>query len=251
MRDPTPDLPKGLTPGPKSGTGHIVVPRPPHSIVAFPLLDSRSACAEALRAYLRCIVFTIDGQEAANTTFQLLKVNREWPEPSQPLVLASPTRDKLGICTVLDPETGAETSWSTTPAAVEETFEKFRPGTVLWKTAELQVDLQADFWLGSEAERQAIAAALPALFAPGEDTYGIYVESPPGYYSRPVRLTLIDSPRRIDEAGTIFPRERRLMMRIRAEVDEVHLRTATLMETRVQLQTQDGPVPPPDTVSGT
>lgn len=242
--DHTPDLPTGLTPGPVSGTGRIVVPRAPHAIVAFPLLDSRSACAEALRAYLRCIIFTIDGGLAPNTTFQLLTVNREWPDPNQPLVLSEPGGAKRGVCTVLDPEFGAETQWSTTPCAIEESFEQFQPGSVLWKTSELQVDLQADFWCGNEAERQAIAAAIPTLFAPGEDTYGIYVETPEAYFRRAARLTLIDSPRRGDDVGTIYPRERRLIVRVRAEVDEVHLRTTTLMQTNVQSTVQDGPVPP-------
>lgn len=237
------DLPSGVTPGPLSGTGHLLAPRPQQPIVAFPLLDSRSACAEALRAYLRCLIFVVDGKDAPNTPFQLLSVNREWPEPSQPMVLAGPGGTRRGICTVLDPAGGREDAWSLVPAPIEDSIDRYAPGTVLWKTAEMVVELQADLWFGNDPERQAVAAALPAAFAPGEDQWGIYAEAPSGYFGLPVRLSLTNL-RRADEAGSVYPRERRLVASIKAEVSEVHLRRAVLTDLRVVLTTSDGPPEP-------
>lgn len=231
-------------PGPTSGTGSVVSQQPITPIVAFPLLDSRSACAEALRAYLRCLVFTIDGLQAENTTFQLLDVNRQWPEPDKPMTLAGPGGVRRGVCTVLDPVGGQQAAWGLVPAALEDTIDRYAPNTVLWKTSELLVDLQADFWFANDAERQAVAAALPAAFSPSEDEFGVRLEAPPGYFSIAIRFSMIDAPRRADDPGSVYPRERRLAVAFRAEVSEVHLRRAVMIDIRVRQRVIDPNDPP-------
>lgn len=223
--EPIEDEPEGLAPGPKApATGAVLRPQPWFRVVRAPSIDARSACAEALIGYLRCAVFHVWGGEDADRTFQIERFNREWPDPE--IALQTPT------VTVLDSSGSSMDASSLTPHELEETADVYGANTVLWKTAELVATFQVDFWLGNEPEREAVAAALPAWFAPGEDQYGVIVQGPPTFFDRPVRLTLL-STQRMDTEGSIYPNERRLMAMVRAEVDEVHLRCATLASVRV------------------
>jgi hypothetical protein len=121
------------------------------------------------------------------------------------------------------------------PAPLEETFGVYGDGVVLWKVAEAVVTFQVDFWAADAPTREAIAARLPALFAPGEDAYGVILQGPAGYYDRPVRATLM-AYQRIDVAEAVYPRERRLLMRVRCEVDQIHIRCGTVLAPTVSLQ---------------
>lgn len=211
-----------------ASTGSVLLPQPYQPVVRAPQIDSRSAASEALIAYLRCAEFVRwGGPEAGeDVVFRLARVYRQWPEPSALLEYPS--------ASVLDAETVSQDAFSFVPAPLESTYGRFGEGTVLWKTAEVSTSFQVDFWCEDDPTREAVAATLPQLFAPGEDQWGVVVEGPPTYWSQRVRLSLL-SMQRMDAAGSVYVRERRLMARIRAEVDEVHLRRATLAAVRVVL----------------
>ena len=211
-----------------AATGSVLLPQPYQPVVRAPQIDSRSAASEALIEYLRCAEFVRWGGPGAgeDVAFRLLRVYRQWPEPSQALDYPS--------ASVLDAQDVPQEAFSLVPAPLDETFGEFGEGTVLWKTAEVATSFQVDFWCEDDPTREAVAASLPRLFAPGEDSWGVVVQGPPTYFGRRVRLSLL-SMQRMDAAGSVYVRERRLMARIRAEVDEVHLRRATLAAIRVVL----------------
>lgn len=208
--------------------GSVLVPRPYQPVVRGPWIDSRSAMALALVEFLRCAEFCRwgGGGEGENVDFRLARIYRQWPEPD--VLLDYPS------ASVLDSGAVPYEAFSLVPAPLDETFNRFGEGTVLWKTAETATSFQVDFWANDEPTREAIAARLPSLFAPGEDSFGVVVEGPEAYFSRRVRLSLL-SAQRMDVPASVYVRERRLMASIRAEVDEVHLRRATLAAVRVNV----------------
>lgn len=207
-------------------TGSVLLPQPWQPFARAPSIDSRSAAAEALVEFLRCAQFCRwGGPEAGeDVPFRLSHIYRQWPEPSQPLVYPS--------ASVIDLDDVPQQAHSLVPTPLDETYGLFGEGTVLWKTAEVATTFQVDLWAEDDPTREAMAALLPSLFAPGEDSWGIVVQGPPTYFGRAVRLSLLSS-QRMDTAQAVYVRERRLMARVRAEVDEVHLRRATLASVRV------------------
>lgn len=232
MTDTIPTRPIG-----PAGEGRVLQ-RGVGRVVAYPLLDARSAVAGALRAYLASLTFTVYGDQAPNRDFKLMRVDREWPDPQKAL--------DVPLCVVLDPEPGKQDSFNLTPTPIEDTWDR-DAGTVLFKTAELVVTLTADFWAGNEAERQAIAAALPSAFSPSEDQYGVFIETSPAYWSLPARLTYLDA-QRMDDAGSIYPRERRWSVTFRGELAVVDKRSAVEMDPSFTLDVVpvDALIPPVD-----
>lgn len=226
------------TPGPSDGAGKLLNP-PTFGIARFPRIDARSAAAEALRGYLRAAQFTVWGDKAPDRTFTFNRVDRQWPEPSAPL--------DVPVAVVLDPDSVREDPFSFVPAPLEETFDVYEPNTVLWKTAEVVMTLQLDVWVGNDPEREAVLATLPALFAPSEDQFGIFVCAPDTYWSLPVRLTLL-STQRMDTPDSVYARERRVMCTIKAEIDEVHLRCAAIASVHVNVETVEPPQGPLEAV---
>lgn len=192
--------------------------------------DPRAAAAEALAAYLKAAVFCIPGKDPVR--FLLNDVKTEWPEDFGEL-----TYPAAGMTT----PTIVEDPHSLTPTLLEESKDKHGRGTVLWKTAEQRIEFQVDFWVSNVPERSAIAAALPALFAPSEDRYGIVVQGPASYYDMPIRLTL-SSHERQDTAENVERRDRPIRALIVADVDVVQLRRYVLLEPRATLdgETLDG-----------
>jgi hypothetical protein len=124
---------------------------------------------------------------------------------------------------------------SFTPVPLEETWHEFGENTVLWKLAEANFTFQADFWADDSATREAIAARLPGLFAPGEDATRVVLVGTDRYWRRPVRAQLV-SWRRMDEPSTVYVRERRLMAVIQADVDVVDLRCGFPLQPSIQIQ---------------
>jgi hypothetical protein len=185
--------------------------------------DPRGAAADALAAYLRAAVFCIPGKDPVR--FRLNTVSTEWPEDFQELVYPA-----AGMTT----PTIVEDPHSLTPTLLEESKDKHGRGTVLWKTAEQRIEFQVDFWVTNSPERAAIAAALPALFAPSEDRYGIMVQGPASYYDLPIRLTL-SSHERQDTAESVERRDRPLRALIVADVDVVQLRRYVALDPRATL----------------
>lgn len=188
-----------------------------------PHLDARNAAASILSAYLQRIVFRSGGGEQSDKDFRLNSVRPNWPEPE----------DRLDYpCASIDDGVSLYDAHDLVPTMQEETYECFGPGTVLWKTSELVVDFQVDFWSSVQAHREAISASLPRAFSPTERRAGVLLAGHPDYFLRPLRATLINSDQ-IDTSGTAFDRERRLRVTIRSEIDVVHLRRVVQLHPNV------------------
>jgi hypothetical protein len=187
---------------------------------AFPLalsptVDARNAAAMTLAALLKRVRFrTAPGSDGQGTDFQLNDVLTEWPESFEELDY--PVAVVTGVDEPLEDH-------SLTPTALDETLDQYCPGTVLWKTHELQQTFQVDFWTTNKAEREAIAARLPDVFNPGEARSGVMVRGPVEYFDLPVRLTFLGATRP-DTGQSVYNRERELRARIMADLDVVHLR---------------------------
>ncbi len=202
----------------------------------FPLraigtLDQRNAMAEVLASFLRCAEFRRGGGDTpAEKPFALKRVLAEWPDPKRPIEYPS--------ASLIDAEALPYQEHALTPTALEETWDSFEPGTVLWKTGEAVAVFQVDYWTTETATREAIAARLPSLFNPGEGRIGVVLFGEARYFRRPVRATLLDN-RRMDNQNTVFERERRLMTMVQCEVDVVQLRKAVELQPRQVLRDGD------------
>lgn len=235
--------PQPIPPSPPCETGALLLPVIPpgtaYPTIEQPLIDARSAMAEALIAYLGRAEFcrwsggVMDpetGRPVPNTPFRLSRVYRQWPEPDREM--------DYPVATVLDSDVGALEAFALVPAPLEETFDPIAR-SVIWKTAEAMSLFQVDVWCNDDPTREAIAATLPGLFAPGEDQYGVFLQGPPTYFSRPVRLTL-ESMQRMDTEASVYVRERRLMVQVRGHVDVVHRRCGSPVTVRATVHVQEG-----------
>lgn len=201
-------------------------------------LDPREAAAQALAAYLAAGVFLIPGDKpGTDKRFKLNAVKFEWPNPKEPLDYPAAAITSSGPI----PNDGH----NLTPSMLEDTCDRFGAGTVLWKTAELSIHFQVNFWTTNKPERSAILAGLQEMFAPSEDRYGVIVQGPHEYYERTVRLTL-DDHERIDTSDTVFQGERELRVQITADVDVVQLRKVTQLEPRILFEDGHTVRPTPD-----
>ena len=199
---------------------------------AIPTLDPRNAMCEVLAAFLLCACFRRGGGTiGADKPFSLERVEHEWPDPKQEIVSPSASIiDNAGI---------PYEAHSLTPTALEETWDSFAPGTVLWKTGEAVATFQVDFWTTDAPTREAIAARLPSLFNPGEGRIGVVLAGEPRYFRRPVRATLVNNER-MDTQDAVFDRERRLLTHVRCEVDVVQLRKAIELQPKQRLLDPEG-----------
>ncbi len=203
----------------------------------FPLaavgsLDPVKAAALALKAYLECAVFVVGDPP---TRFKLKAVRPEWPENFQELEYPAAAITEAVV---------TQDAHNMAPTALEETLDVFGRGTVLWKTAELPIDFQVDFWLTNKPEREAVAAALQELFSPTELRYGIMVQGPREYFDRTVRFTLQDQER-VDTSDTVFARERQLRATVHADIDVVQLRRVVPLLPKPSLDGDPIPVVAP------
>lgn len=206
--------------------GTILLPRGGAQRAAIARMDPAEAMVKAVAAYLRCAEFVTWGGEAADTAFQLNEVIEHWPEPDRKMSYPS--------ASVISTEATDLDAHNLTPTPLEETLDTFGAGTVLWKLHEAVEVLQVDFWTQSKPARKAIAAALPGLFAPGEDGARVLLAGSQIGFHRPVRATLLDF-RRMDTPQAVYESERRLMARIQCEVDAVELRCASVLTPQAVL----------------
>lgn len=180
------------------------------------VLDERAAAAQTLKAFLGCLEFTIAaGDDGLVNVFTLSEVFEEWPDPNVEL----PTP----CASIIVPGNPGHAEHNFVPSALDETWGKFGPGTVLWKTGEVEIDFQVDVWLETAAARTAVAARLPSAFNPYERAGGVILQGPLAYFSWPLRFTLM-ALRRFDSEETTEARERRIMATIRADVPTLQLR---------------------------
>jgi hypothetical protein len=194
-----------------------------------PKLDVRNAAAETLAAYLGGVIFVIAGGKAEDKEFRLSEVLPNWPEADVELKYPSAS---------IDDGPAPYEAHDFVPTMQEDTYNVFCPGTVIWKTGELVVEFQVDFWTNTEATRQAIAAGLPRIFNPTETRSGVLLAGHPDYFHRAVRCTLLDVDRNDGEDST-YDRERRLRTVVKAEIDVVHLRQVSQLAPDVILDVQE------------
>lgn len=199
-------------------------------VVVANRLGPRKAMAQALAAYLESVWWYVDSGDDVDPRdprFKLNPIATQWP--SSDARLAYPTASIVEIGQT------QQTAHNFVPSPLEETWGQFDSlighhgepkRTVLWKEAEAVTSFQVDFWADTEADRQAIEAGVAAVFSPGEDRYGILIEGPELYYSRPMRFAL-EGHRYDDTRETAYAEERRLRCTVSGECDIVSLRMAT------------------------
>lgn len=210
-------------------TGRVLnlPPGPPQAVLGRSLIGPEKAILEALGCYLEAQTFYVRASGAAPVRpFVLESVATDWPDASGEL------RYPAGVLSEVTPSSSRSARFVPTP--MDETLDRFCPGTVLWKLGETEVLLALDVWTTNDPEREAIRARLPALFAPGEESV-VLLEAAAEYFGLTVRAELEDVTDR-DVAGAVYAHERRLRAQIRASVDSVELRRATVLSPAVRLR---------------
>lgn len=187
-----------------------------YPLMRAPGTDAQTAAKQTVAAFLLRALFTIHaGDDGKATTFNLRDVLFKFPRN---------TKLDYPVASVTTP-TSDQQAHNLSPTPLEETWNRYAPNSVLWKTAELVADLQVDFFVNDEPTQEAIAAALPALFNPREDAMGVMLRGPATYWCLPVRATLMGDPERFgDTEEAVYAGERRLLVKVRTELDVVHLR---------------------------
>lgn len=183
-------------------------------------IDPGDAAANTLKAYLEAAVFRVAG--TPETRFRLKRAGIGWPESFKEL--------EYPTASITAPVV-QEDAHSLTPTALEETLDRYCPGTVLWKTAEQAISFQVDFWCTDQVEQRAISAALGELFSPSEGRIGVLLQGPVDYWSLPIRFTLV-SRQRQNSDGDVQARNRRLTVMLLADVDVVQLRKGVRFQPR-------------------
>lgn len=198
------------------------------------LMSPRDAAAHTLAKYLERAVWTIPAADTSKTrSFRFNYVKPEWQNEDDEI------NYPCGGITVITEERQAH---NFTPTMVESTWETFGANTVLWKTDERQILFQVDFWVTNRPERRAIDAGIDEYFS-AREVGGIQVEGPPEYWSQPVRFVL-DSYRGsefLDSSTMVFGRDRRMIARITATIDDLQLRQARELDPQISLKAGDGP----------
>ncbi len=187
--------------------------------------DAQQAARSTLAAFLQRQTFVIGaGDDGKETPFNLKNVLAKFPRNTD---LDYP------VASITVP-TSDQQAHNLSPTPLEYTWNRYAPNSVLWKTAELVADFQVDFFCSDEPTQEGIAAALPAFFNPREDAAGVILEGPRAYWCLPVRCSLMGDPQRFgDTEEAVFAGERRLLVKVRAELDVVHLRGAAALRRPV------------------
>jgi len=190
------------------------------------------AAREALACYLEKMVFFVPTSSGTPISFKLVSVQREWSnedeekdEPSASISVITDERQHHNFV----------------PTFRDDSFDKYGKGTVLVKVNERQIMMQVDFWTTNKPERQAIAAAIDEYFTPEEGRYGVMIQGPSNYWDEPIRFVL-DSSRgteRLDSFDSALTRDRRLLVRLIANVDDLQLRKISELSPIIKLQTGD------------
>lgn len=219
------------TPILSDGLGVVIVPTD--------AIDPEQAVSNVIAAYLRTLVFFVNNRRSeadppqVGQKFSFEQVFDEWPEADRELPYPCATVTAAGG--------GMYSPHSLVPTPVEGTFGLYdKPaalkGSVLWKTAELDTAYQIDVWTRDVAKREAVLARMQSAFAPEEGTSRVMLTGTPSYFNLPVRVSLEpDAISRIDEPEPVYSHERRAIVRVRASVDVVDLRCATLLEIGFRL----------------
>ncbi len=194
-----------------------------------PRAGARTAAANTLAAYLGRLPWEVPSSEGECVTFRLNKVLTNWPVGGVKLDYPSASIDE-GIVVY--------TEHSLVPTPLECTYNVFQDNTMLWKSSELGIEFQVDFFANDEPTRDAIEAGLPRAFSPTEVRAGVLLAGDACYFKRPVRATLI-SHQRFDGSADTYSRERRIRATIRADIDVVHLRRVNTLRVEYQAITTE------------
>lgn len=213
-------------------------------LVPTDALDPEQAVSNVLAEYLKSLVFFVNNRSPQAhppqpvQRFQFEEVFDEWPEPDRELPYP---------CATVHSADPAYEPHSLVPTPVEGTFGLYdhpgaTSGTVLWKTAELVGVFQIDVWTRDTAKREAVIARMQSAFSPEEGNSRVMLTGCPGYWNLPVRASLEPSAiQRVDEPEPVYSHERRAIVRVRASVDVVDLRCATLLDVGYRLTVGTGP----------
>jgi hypothetical protein len=201
--------------------------RPP--VARVNRLGPRKAAALTLAAYLKKVEFFVYGGDSEDRKFKLKDVKDQWPNAKIPKVFPS--------ASIVESGPSGYDAHSFTPIALEDTIGQYdcmigKPegsnATVLFKESELDVQFQVDFRLSLQADREAIEAAISAVFNPSEERVGVLLEGPEQYYSRSFRFTLLDTDF-MDAGENAYENEWRIRCVVQCEGDIVSLKLATLL----------------------
>lgn len=207
-------------------------------LVPTDALDPEQACSAVLAAYLQSLEFFVNNSAAVSSPpgvaqrFKFRQVFDEWPEADRELPYP---------CATVQAADPMYEHHSLVPTPVDGTFGLYdaagaTKGTVLWKTAELSAVFQVDVWTRTVPKREAVIARMQSAFAPEEGTARVMLTGTPVYWNLPVRASLAENAiRRIDEPEPVYSHERRAIVRVRAEVDVVDLRCASLLDVGYRL----------------
>jgi len=221
-----------LYPAPQTGASPAEKPDavqyPP---AALSTMDPRTAMAWALGQVLGGAVFVRPGAEGGPPVpFALDCVFDQWPTSQQ--------IRELPCASIVDEQETEMEAHNLVPTILEETRDQFCEGSVLWQDNRAATTLQVDIWAQYNETVSGVISRLPAIFNPSEVRAGILVEVPE-YYCRKVRLTLLNY-RPINTAASVFENERRILCRVRAEVDSVHLRFVEPLTVNNAIATAEG-----------
>ena len=181
-------------------------------------LPPGKAIAATIAEYLAAVEFFVVGSRPPRR-FVLVNVSSEWPAPGARMPYPSATVTATRPTRLDMARRG--------PTPLDDSQDIYAPGTVLWKSGEAVAELAIDFWTNHDVERDAIAAALSGLFAPG-DSGCVLLAGPAEYWCLTVRAELLDAVDR-DEPTAVWSNERRLRARVVGSVDIVELRRATVL----------------------
>lgn len=216
---------------------------PPATVALANTIGASKALAEALAAYLLRAEFRVHGgTDPQDRTFKLTKVLEHFPRPDERLVYP---------CASIEEKPGANIEQWLSPAPLEDTWGQFdrligengsNKRTVLWLTGEASVDFQLDFWLDTEADREAVEARVSDLFVPEEGRQCLVIEGPALYYGQPCTYSL-EGMHSEDTTDTATRNERRLRCEVHGTCAIVSLRVAREFKPRTVVVAFDGEDP--------
>ena len=177
--------------------------------------DVRNAAALALARHLAELSFELGGQ-----TFGFTKVFDEWPSYAQ--------RYKPPAACVL-PSSWSYGAWGLTPTLLEDTWEPTgQQGFGLYKTAELECELEVSIRTTSTAEREAITLGVEDAFHNNKmlmsqaGARNSVLLSMPEYYNLPARFSLLRG-RTIDDEDHAMREKRDVVLTIGVQASKVKL----------------------------
>ncbi len=203
--------------------------------------DVRNAAAVVLARHLGGLSFELGGQ-----SFSFTKVFDEWPSYAQ--------RYKPPAACVL-PAGWSYGPWGLTPTLLEDTWEpKGQQGFGLYKTAELECEMEISIRTTSTAERETITLGVEDAFQADQmlmsqkaGPRNSVILFMPEYYNLPARFSLLKG-RTIDDEDRAMREKRDVILTIGVQASKVKLGPVYPMALHFKKQA-DGTIFTPSTNS--